>query len=113
MTQLRQPFNNPAYVALRERQKDKFEKILFQSLQIDFSNCNLRGFDFSELSLTKVIFQGSYLHSADLRGVDLSHHNLEGCSFHRAKISGVLFPQNVSADEIRLSVEYGTRIRVK
>ena len=81
--------------------------------QVDFSDCNLRGFDLSEMSLKKVTLRGAYLHSADLRGVDLSLHNPEGCSLHKAKISGTLFPPNISAEEIRLSVEYGTRLRLK
>ena len=113
MSQLRQPLDNPAYVSLRERQKEKFQNILSESLQVDFSDCNLRGFDLSEMSLNKVTLRGAYLHSADLRGVDLSLHNLEGCSLHKAKISGALFPPNISAEEIRLSVEYGTRLRLK
>ena len=113
MSQLRQPLDNPAYVSLRERQKEKFKDILSESVQVDFSHCYLRGFDMSEMSLNKVLLKGAYLHSADLRGVDLSLHNLEGCSLHKAKISGTLFPQNISAEEIRLSIEYGTRLRLK
>jgi uncharacterized protein YjbI with pentapeptide repeats len=112
MSHLERPTDNPAYEALRERQKAKFLDILADSYHIDFSNCYLRGVDLSEVSLSKVILKGAYLHSADLRGVDLSHHNLEGCSIHKARISGVFFPKNISVDEILMSLQHGTRIRL-
>jgi hypothetical protein len=37
--------------------------------------------------------------------------DLEGCSLLHANISGTYFPDNISAQEIANSVEYGTRIR--
>jgi uncharacterized protein YjbI with pentapeptide repeats len=46
-----------------------------------------------------------------LRGVDLRQALLEGASLGSAKISGSYFPNQFSAEEIRLSVEYGTRLR--
>ena len=111
MSQLREPWDNPAYKALRSRQKDKFVELLAETFQIDLSNCYLRGVDLSEVSLFKVNLQGAYLHSADLRGTDLSSHNLSGCSIHKARISGTLFPDNISVPEILMSLEHGTRLR--
>lgn len=113
MSELREPWNNPAYKALRERQKSDFIELLSDSFQIDLSNCFLRGIDLSEISLTKVNLKGAYLHSADIRGADLSAHNLEGCSIHKARISGVLFPDNVLVEEILMSLNHGTRIRIQ
>jgi uncharacterized protein YjbI with pentapeptide repeats len=55
---------------------------------------------------------GSYFRQADLRGVDLSTCQLAGVSLHNAKISGVLFPKSLSAEEITLSVAHGTRMRL-
>ena len=112
MNQLRRPNDYVPYQLLRERQKDKFVEFLSDSIQVDLSNCYLRGVDMSEISLQKVKLQGAYLHSADLRGADLSNHNLAGCSIHKARISGVLFPENIPVDEILMSLEHGTRIRV-
>jgi hypothetical protein len=37
--------------------------------------------------------------------------DLEGASFHGAKIAGAYFPADVSAFELVMSVEHGTRIR--
>jgi uncharacterized protein YjbI with pentapeptide repeats len=55
---------------------------------------------------------GAYLRTTDLRGVDLSQANLEGASIHEEKISGTLFPENLSPEEIMLSVTRGCRMRV-
>ncbi len=37
--------------------------------------------------------------------------NLEGASMHMARVSGAYFPKNISALEIKNSVNIGTRIR--
>ena len=78
---------------------------------LDLSNVNLRGADLRRANLRKADLRNAYCHSADLRGVDLSEAKLEGASFHMARVSGAYFPPNVPADEIRLSLEIGTRIR--
>ena len=61
--------------------------------------------------LTKVTLANAYLRDADLRGIDLRNVDLEGCSLYQAKISGVYFPNDYSAEEIRTSRSYGTRLR--
>ncbi|MDQ7087553.1 MAG: hypothetical protein Q9Q13_06700 [Acidobacteriota bacterium] len=43
--------------------------------------------------------------------VDLSEARLDGASLHHAQVGGVLFPPNLPAEEIRLSVQLGTRLR--
>ena len=48
-----------------------------------------------------------------LRGVDLRHHDLEGASLHDALISGAYFPNNLTPEEITMSVQLGTRLRTK
>ncbi len=51
------------------------------------------------------------LRHGDMRGVDFSHTNLEGASINGAKISGTLFPKELRAEEILLSLQHGTRMR--
>ena len=51
------------------------------------------------------------LRGADLRGIDLREANLEGASIAHAQISGAYFPAQLSADEILLSMQFGTRMR--
>lgn len=79
----------------------------------DLSHANLRGADLRHTDLRRADLRGAYCHSTDLRGVDLSEARIEGASFHMARVSGAYFPANVSADEIRLSLEIGTRIRCR
>ncbi len=73
---------------------------------VDLRSVDLRGFDLSELDLTDC-----YLRQADLRGQDLRTCCLEGASLRSARISGAHFPRQLPAEEIRLSVDLGTRLR--
>jgi len=84
-----------------------------QAGTVDLAGSSLRGADLRRTDLRKADLRGAYCHSADLRGVDLSGANIEGASFHMARVAGAYFPANVSADEIRLSLEIGTRIRCR
>jgi uncharacterized protein YjbI with pentapeptide repeats len=48
-----------------------------------------------------------------LRGLDLRACSLEGASLAHAQISGTYFPPELSADEILMSVNFGTRLRYR
>jgi len=67
--------------------------------------------DLKGLDAAGVDFSGCYFRQADLRGVDFSQSILRGASLNGAKVSGVLFPKEISATEIELSLLHGTRIR--
>jgi len=77
----------------------------------DLENVSLRGVDLQGFDLSHANLRGAYLRAADLRGCDLFWADLEGASLHDARISGVRFPRSLAADEIRMSVELGTRLR--
>ncbi|MGR0023750.1 pentapeptide repeat-containing protein [Pseudomonas aeruginosa] len=51
------------------------------------------------------------LAGGDFRGVDLREARLEGASLAHAQISGTYFPLRLAPDEIRMSVNFGTRLR--
>lgn len=85
-------------------QRDKSKPLNFRGL--DFRNQDLRGMD-----VTNVDFTDCYFRSADLRGLDLRTCKLDGASMHNARVSGAYFPDNISPWEIRLSIEFGTRMR--
>ncbi|MDZ4783018.1 MAG: pentapeptide repeat-containing protein [Planctomycetia bacterium] len=104
--------NDDAFRALRAGDVDAFHRMTAGRATIDFTEGDLRAADLRKADLSKVILRGAYLKLADLRGCDLRHMDLEGCSLHQAKIGGTYFPLNVAAEEIRLSVQEGTRIRV-
>ena len=80
---------------------------------LDFHDCDFRGLDLRNLLANNINFKGCYFRNADLRGIDFREASLEGASIAHAKISGCYFPNDFSADEIRLSQEFGTRLRVR
>ena len=104
--------DDPAFKALRLSDFEAYNRHVVGRKQVDFSNADLRGVDFRGVAeLTKLDVHGAYMRDADLRGLDLRSWNMEGCSLYHAKISGTYFPPNVRAEELALSVDYGTRIR--
>jgi uncharacterized protein YjbI with pentapeptide repeats len=79
----------------------------------DLENADLRMADLHDATLREANLRGAYLRQADLRAVDLSEADLDGASIHEARISGTLFPSDIHADEISLSVSMGTRMRAR
>ena len=79
----------------------------------DLRNADLRGADLRKAVLRRADLNGSHLRLADIRGVDLSEADLDGASINEAQISGTLFPRDLPADEITLSVWKGTRMRAR
>jgi uncharacterized protein YjbI with pentapeptide repeats len=74
---------------------------------------DFRGLDLRELNADGVDFTDAYFRSADLRGIDFRNANLEGASLAHAQISGAYFPPELSADEILMSMNFGTRLRYR
>ncbi len=73
----------------------------------DFRGLDLRGMDAEGLDLSHAYFRG-----ADLRGINFRKTNLEGASIAGTKISGCYFPDSLAPDEIIMSLNHGTRMRV-
>jgi uncharacterized protein YjbI with pentapeptide repeats len=76
-----------------------------------FSDNDFRSVDLTGLNTEDLDFSNSRFRLADLSGLDLSSCNLRGASLRGAKVSGVLFPADLPAREIMMSLEYGTRLR--
>jgi uncharacterized protein YjbI with pentapeptide repeats len=102
---------DPLYKLLRDEEVASFNEKREAGKSYDFRGCSFRGSDLRGLDAQGLDLRDAYFRDADLRGVDLRQAQLEGASFGSAKISGVYFPEDITADEIRLSVEYGTRVR--
>lgn len=104
--------DDPLYKTLRNENIDAFNAAKARNTELpsfshgDFRGLDLRGMDANGLDLSHAYFRG-----ADLRGIDFSHANLEGSSIAGAKISGCLFPIQLHADEIVMSLNHGTRMR--
>ena len=105
--------HNPLYDLLRAEQVDQFNKRVAAG---ELTDASLRGGDFRGLDLRNLIADGldlrdAYFRGCDLRGIDFRKSRLEGASFCQAHISGCYFPAELTADEIRLSFDLGTRVR--
>jgi uncharacterized protein YjbI with pentapeptide repeats len=104
--------DDPAFKALRLADFEAYNRQVTGQKRVDFSNTDLRGVDFRGVAdINKLNVQGAYMRDADLRGMDLRAWDMEGCSLYHAKISGAYFPAIISAQEIIMSVQHGTRLR--
>ena len=99
---------------IRDDEPERFNaEIATLAGAVDLEGCDLSNQDLRKFTLRTANLRNAYLKMADLRGVDLSEAQMDGASINRAHISGAFFPRNISAQEIRLSVEFGTRMRTK
>jgi len=96
---------------LFEENREAFNKAVAAGQMADFTNQNLSDLDLSGFNLKNANLNGTYLRGTNLGGQDLSGASLHGASLKNAKISGCLFPPEITAEEIRLSVDLGTRLR--
>jgi hypothetical protein len=108
-----QVLDDEMYRLLRE---DKIEE--FNARRSAGDVCRFRGLDFRGVILRGadvhgIDFTGCYFRQADLRGLDMSTCHLEGASLREAKISGAYFPKELGAEEIMMSLTYGTRMRYR
>jgi uncharacterized protein YjbI with pentapeptide repeats len=108
-------YHNAMYDLLRGENIEEFNqrKASGESTAGLLCGGDFRGLDLREIDADGLDLQDGYFRGADLRGVDLRNTNIEGASFCQAHISGCYFPKEVTAEEIRLSIEQGIRIRYR
>jgi uncharacterized protein YjbI with pentapeptide repeats len=105
--------DDPLYQLLRNENIKEFNE---QRNTLDNSNLrsgDYRGRDLRNMEAAGLDFADSYFRNTDLRGIDFRQTNLEGASLIDAKVSGTYFPEELSAQEIRLSIDTGTRLRYR
>jgi len=105
--------DSPLYALLHKDDIAGFNLQRPKTGTVDMAAGDFRGLDLRELNAANIDFTDAYFRSADLRGVDLRHSLLEGASIAHAQISGTYFPAELSADEILMSVNFGTRLRYR
>jgi uncharacterized protein YjbI with pentapeptide repeats len=105
--------DSPLFALLRKDDVNAFNLQRPNNGQIDLAGGDFRGLDLRELNAADIDFTDAYFRSADLRGVDFRTTSLEGASIAHAQISGAYFPPELSADEILMSVNFGTRLRYR
>jgi len=103
--------NDALYQLLRQGHVEEFNKLRAEGESCDLIEADLRHLDLRALDARGLDMTGCYLRDADLRGLDLRDTRLDGASIHNAKISGSWFPNELSAEEINLSLIHGTRLR--
>ena len=105
--------DDPLYQLLRSENIKEFNE---QHNTLDNSKLrsgDYRGRDLRNMEAAGLDFADSYFRNTDLRGIDFRQTNLEGASLIDAKVSGTYFPEELSAEEIRLSIDTGTRLRYR
>ncbi len=105
--------DTPLFRLLHDEKISEFNKQKPREGSIDLRGADLRGLDLRMLDASRIDFTDAYFRGADLRGIDLREACLEGASIAHAQISGAYFPMQLSADEILLSMQFGTRMRYR
>ncbi|MBG7087811.1 pentapeptide repeat-containing protein [Pseudomonas aeruginosa] len=103
--------DSPLYQLLHAEDIEGFNRQQPADGWIDLAGGDFRGLDLRLLDAARVDFSDAYFRGADLRGVDLREARLEGASLAHAQISGTYFPLRLAPGEIRMSVNFGTRLR--
>ena len=102
---------DPLYQLLRTEDIKRFNEQRDQLDTSELKNGDYRGRDLRNMEAQGLDFSNSYFRNADISGIDFRNTNLEGASLLDAKLSGTYFPVALSAQEIRLSLDTGTRLR--
>lgn len=103
----------PRIEVLLDENLAQFNQMVAEGRAPELRGANLSNLDLRGANLKGLDMAGAYLRNANLKGVDLSGCNLKGASLRGAQVSGTLFPENLGAEEIRLSLEMGTRLRTR
>lgn len=105
--------NDPLYQLLLDEKIKEFNQARSEGKTVDLRGAHLRGRDLRIMNAEGLDMRDAYMRGADLRGVDFRTTLLEGASICEAKISGCYFPRELTAEEIRMSLEKGTRLRCR
>lgn len=108
-----QVLNTPLYLLLHNEQVEEFNRQKKQSTDLCLRGADFRGLDLRNLHAEGLDLRDVYFRNTDLRGIDFRNAQLDGASIADANISGCYFPANISAEEIRLSLTLGTRMRAQ
>ncbi len=104
---------DPLYQLLRSEDIKAFNEQRDKLDSSELSSGDYRGRDLRNMNAAGLDFSNAYFRNSDLSGIDFRETNLEGASLLDAKLSGTYFPEALSAEEIRLSLDTGTRLRYK
>ena len=105
--------DDPLYQVLRNENIAAFNQAKTNTSPLpSFEFCDFRGLDLRGMDASGLDLKSAYFRGADLRGIDFRHSQLEGASIAGTKISGCYFPKELSSNEIVMSLNHGTRMRL-
>ncbi len=104
---------DPLYQLLRQEDIKGFNEQRDSLDTSELRSGDYRGRDLRNMNASGLDFSNAYFRNADLSGIDFRSTNLEGASILDAKLSGTYFPEELTAEEIRLSLNTGTRMRYR
>jgi uncharacterized protein YjbI with pentapeptide repeats len=105
--------DDPLYQLLRDGKVEEFNERRAAGESPNLASLDFRGLDLRGLDAAGLDLSNGYFRQTDIRGVDFSTANLAGASINAAKVSGTLFPRELSAEEVTLSLLHGTRMRYR
>jgi len=101
------------YQLLRNEDIDAFNAQRDTLDTSELKSGDYRGRDLRKMNADGLDFSNAYFRNSDLSGIDFRNTNLEGASLLDSRLSGVYFPDELSPEEIRLSLDTGTRLRYR
>jgi len=104
---------DPLYQLLRDEDIDGFNAQRDSLNTSELKSGDYRGRDLRKMNADGLDFSNAYFRNSDLSGIDFRNTNLEGASLLDSRLSGVYFPDELSPEEIRLSLDTGTRLRYR
>ena len=104
---------DPLYQLLRQEDIKAFNEQRDTLDTSELKNGDYRGRDLRNMNADGLDFSNAYFRNADLSGIDFRNTNLLGASLLDDKLSGAFFTEELSAEEIRLSLDTGTRLRYR
>lgn len=106
--------DDPLYQLLRnEKITDFNQQVASGADTSNLKSGDYRGRDLRNLDAGGLDFTDAYFRNSNLKGIDFRNTCLQGASIIDADISGCYFPDELSPEEIRMSHEVGTRLRLK
>ena len=106
------PISHPLYDLLRSEEVEAFNAERAKLTELpSFAHGDFRGLDLRGMNAEGLDFRHAYFRGADLRGINFAKSRMEGASIASTKISGCYFPHRLSAEEIVMSLNHGTRMR--
>ena len=103
--------HDPVNDLLREGKIDEVNNIIAAGGKPSFSNTDFRSMSLIGLNATGLDFSNTHFLLSDLTDLDLSTCELKGANLKGAKVCGTLFPPEIPAMQIIMSIEHGTRLR--